>query len=167
MAEMEEWRHLWWNIWRLDATANSVNSSPCSTDMYVPGTALVSTSMACFTDGSITDSAKLEFGKLYLEGEVSTCWKTMQAFLENSTSSDLNMYTAAYTLIREASAVQRLTRYKWTSQTEARLLDLDKACAAVQLALPPWHSNPARSISTGESTSRHFDRLKVLLIILW
>ena len=166
-TEMEEWRHLWWNIWRLDSAANSLNSSPCSTDVYVPGTALVSTSVACITDGNMADIAKPALGRLYLEGEVSTCWKTMQTFLENSTSCDLDMYTAAFTLIREASAVQRLTRYKLTSQSETRLLDLDKACAAIQLALAPSHSNPARSISTGESASRHCGRLRVLLITAW
>jgi hypothetical protein len=166
-SEMEDWRHLWWNIWRLDSAANSLNSSPCSTDTSVPGTALVSTSAACLSNGSVADNAEPASEKLYQEGRVPAIWKTMLSFLEDSTSCGLNMYTAAFTLIREASAVQRLTRYQWTFESEARLLDLDKACAAVPLALPPWYSNPSRSISTGESATQHGDRLRVLLVFTW
>lgn len=164
-SDMEEWRQLWWNIWRLDSTANVLNSSPCSTDTYVSGTALCTKSMNLSTYGAIGVNASVT--KLFLEGNVSNVWKIISKIFEDATSRDVNLYTASFILLREASSLKRSTRFKPSLESQQQLLGIDRAYAAIRLSLPPWYSNPVQNRATFETRYSHQHRLQALLVLSW
>jgi hypothetical protein len=76
-AEQEEWRFVWWIVFKLDCSVNVASVTPFGIDTDTIATALVSTTVENFTAGRAAPSSKFlpnSSQRWILESRGHPCW---------------------------------------------------------------------------------------------
>ena len=154
--DIEDWRLVWWCVYRLDSYANLPVAMP-----YLIDERLVCTSMVRDQEGQRPNQA------IYLPSQPDDLWKLLPDILADSDQASVfNIHIVTETALRHVGrAVGRYMRAPRGSTTST-LVDLERALSALRLALPMNYVHPMRTALMNETRSVHHARLVTLLHML-
>jgi hypothetical protein len=157
-AEREEWRFVWWTVYRLDTTINVIASTPFGVDLQSIRTALVSTSTVAFTRGIVNKSSQA-----FLQTDSVRGWETVQEMLLLDPGDGSHIYLLAVSLLRGVSLCTQRLNTNPTSELLGHMVCLKNAFSHLYAALPSWYFDPSKQ-STEDSDS-HQRRLETLIML--
>jgi hypothetical protein len=160
-GDREDWRLVWWCIYRLDSYANLSAGTPYLVDEGLVGTALAQDQQP-LTHSPDDSSATVE--KLFLPAQPdgldrlasSTAVLTPQNLIFN-----LHIITA--TAMRQCGRALRLFARMPKAERSLALTDIERSLSALRLALPSNYLNPMRNASADETSYQHHARLVTVL----
>lgn len=160
-GDTEDWRLVWWCIYRLDSYANLSAGTPYLVDEGLVGTALAQDQQPR-THSPDESSATVE--KLFLPAQPdgldrlasSTAVLTPQNLIFN-----LHIITA--TAMRQCGRALRLYARRPKDEGSLALIEIERSLSALRLALPSNYLNPMRNASADETSYQHHARLVTVL----
>ncbi|KAJ6034280.1 hypothetical protein N7499_001489 [Penicillium canescens] len=154
--ELEDWRLVWWCVYRLDSYANLSVGTPYLIDETLVNTALIRDQPS----DSLEESQPGRQGQLYLPSQPDRLWELLSAIASDSPQTSLfNIHIITTTATRQVGRVARLNMPGRQGETNAYLADLERRLSALRLALSINYLNPMRNAFTNESGSEHHARL--------
>jgi hypothetical protein len=156
-ADREEWRFVWWAIWKLDSTINVTAVMPFGIDCHTIGSALVSTTVADFTNGITKQST----GTL-LDTDSAKSWRAVREMQSLDPGDGFNIHLLAVSLLRGVSQCQQRLYANSTPEELARMMALRNTFSCMRLALPAWYFNAAKRPSEQFHSHRH--RLETIIM---
>ncbi|OBT98323.2 hypothetical protein VE01_03177 [Pseudogymnoascus verrucosus] len=156
-ADREEWRFVWWAIWKLDSTINVTAVMPFGIDCHTIGSALVSTTVADFTNGITKQST----GTL-LDTDSAKSWRAVREMQSLDPGDGFNIHLLAVSLLRGVSQCQQRLYANSTPEEIARMMALRNTFSCMRLALPAWYFNAAKRPSEQFHSHRH--RLETIIM---
>ncbi|OBT63479.1 hypothetical protein VE03_08093 [Pseudogymnoascus sp. 23342-1-I1] len=156
-ADREEWRFVWWAIWKLDSTINVTAVMPFGIDCHTIGSALVSTTVADFTNGITKQST----GTL-LDTDSAKSWRAVREMQSRDPGDGFNIHLLAVSLLRGVSQCQQRLYANSTPEEIARMMALRNTFSCMRLALPAWYFNAAKHPSEQFHSHRH--RLETIIM---
>jgi hypothetical protein len=156
--ELEEWKCVWWCIYRLDSYSNIITATPFVIEDESIMTALVTSSV----DGTIDRQTSKQISNAFLS-EVEALWKVIAKTKDCSQSFNFNTHIITTSLLREASTARRLYKQNPVERFRSRLLNCKDHVSAVCLALPARFLDPARNALRNELPGAQHARLICIL----
>ncbi|OQE35112.1 hypothetical protein PENCOP_c014G03463 [Penicillium coprophilum] len=149
--DIEEWRSVWWCIYRLDSYSNLSSGTP-----YLIDNSFVNTSLlldACELNG---ESSPLT---LYLPGDSEHLWKLLPTITSNLETRMKNIHIISISAMRQAGLVAGIRLLRPQEEIASHLVKFERHLSALCLALPHGWFNPGRNAFTNESPLDHHARL--------
>jgi hypothetical protein len=156
-TEREEWRFVWWVIWKLDSTINVAAFSPFGIDCQSIGTAMVSTTVADFTNGIVNPSTNT-----LLETDPVKSWKSIRETLAIDPGDGFNVHLVTTMLLRAVSQCQQRLDANCTNEEIQRLMALRNTFSCMRLALPGCYFDGSKGPGEGFYAHRH--RLETIVM---
>ncbi|KAJ5586356.1 hypothetical protein N7450_006143 [Penicillium hetheringtonii] len=154
--ELEDWRLVWWCIYRLDSYANLSVGTPYLIDETFVNTSLIRDQPL----DSLEESQPGRQGQLYLPSRSDRLWELLSAVESDSQqTSSFNIHIITATVMRQVGRVLRLTMLGQQVSTNPYITDLERLLSSLHLALPTNYLNPIRNVSTHEKASEHHARM--------
>ncbi|KAJ5089445.1 hypothetical protein N7532_008129 [Penicillium argentinense] len=159
---LQEWRTLWWFIYRLDSYSNISSGTPFLIDDKFINTSLV---LSFSSSSSGSDGAAPE--NLRMPSNPEFFWKIIPALSSNPETFLQNAHLVAISATRQAGVVLR--HHCVLSKEE--LVDKDfsafeRHLSALRLALPSGWFNPKRNAFSNETQAYHHGRLNSVILLL-
>ncbi|KAI8960649.1 hypothetical protein F5Y11DRAFT_260832 [Daldinia sp. FL1419] len=151
--EIEDWRYVWWCVYRLDSYSNIALGTPFMVDVESINSALIRR--------SLFDEVVSSSPKLYLTDDIDQLWKTSQDVVSNHCGRELNIHILTTAMLRYAGSVMTLKSARKCVDTKTAVLG--GALTSVLLSLPPWYLNPKRNTLVAESDIHHCIRITNIL----
>jgi len=158
-AEKEEWRYVWWAVWRVDSSINVLASSPFGINTCDIHIALPSTCVEDFTNG-ITTRCSGEF----LQADPIKSWRSHRGLQQAVSEDTLNIYFKTVSYNREAIACRQRLRANPTPEMIIEFNNMKSILPYLQVELPTSFFNGAKR-PAGESFDQHRQRLETLLLL--
>lgn len=150
--DLEDWRLVWWCVYRLDSYANLAAGTP-----YLIDEALISTAF-------VRDEQVPPKEKIYLPSQPDRLWELISTITSDSRQTSLfNLHIITVTAMRQVGRMLRLRMLRPRGESP---LDIERCLSSVRLALPTNHHNPTRNAFWNESRSDHHARLVTVLHLL-
>ena len=154
--ELEDWRLVWWCVYRLDSYANLSAGTPYLIDETLVNTSLIRDQPL----DSLEESQPGRQGQLYLPSQPDRLWELLPAIASDSQQTSLfNIHIITTTATRQAGRMLRLIMPGQQGETEAYLTDLERRLSSLRLSLSTNYLNPMRNAFTHERASEHHARL--------
>ncbi|CAK7204899.1 hypothetical protein SEUCBS139899_007661 [Sporothrix eucalyptigena] len=153
--DIQEWRTLWWCIYRLDTYSNLSCGTP-----YLVDDANVLTSMMQGHRASASDDSVPE---LYLPSSIEDMSKVLLAAPLAPDTMLSNIHTITIATLRQAGHVLRLRLKRSQDELVAQVAKAERQLATIRLALPTGWLNPRRNALTNESQVHHHARMITVL----
>jgi hypothetical protein len=154
--ELEDWRLVWWCVYRLDSYANLSAGTPYLIDETLVNTSLIRDQPL----DSLEESQPGRQGQLYLPRQPDRLWELLSAIASDSQQTSLfNIHIITATATRQVGRVLRLIMPGQQGETDAYLTDLERRLSSLRLALSTNYLNPMRNAFTHERASEHHARL--------
>lgn len=151
--DIQEWRSLWWCIYRLDSYSNMSSGTP-----YLIDDALISTSFLQSQTAQQTD-IPYSSQKLYLRPDPDRLLKLLLAApLDPETLLD-NVHNITVATVRQAGLVIRMHLLHSPEGIAAHISKVKRLLATIRLALPPGWLNLGRNAFSNESRVDHHARM--------
>ncbi|KAH8649729.1 hypothetical protein BGZ60DRAFT_422195 [Tricladium varicosporioides] len=147
--DIEEWRSVWWCIYRLDSYSNISSGTPYLIDERLVNTALI-----------VSYHAPQE---IFLPSQPADLWKLIRAVTLNPETLLMNIHIITATAMRQAGLIMRVHFLQAREETIARLANVERHISALRQALPPGWLNPRRNAFSNESHVNHHARLVTVL----
>ncbi|KAH7323171.1 hypothetical protein B0I35DRAFT_194070 [Stachybotrys elegans] len=162
VTDIEEWRLVWWAIYRLDCYNSESSGMPFQINEAVISTALVSDqTFKAFPDTQQSSSP------IRLPTDGLDLWRVISSIdTASPMASVYNLHTLSVTAIRTICREGRslaVTRRPFDPEVLRRL---ERNLATMRLALPANFSNPKRNALSGETRELHQLRLATYLHFL-
>lgn len=157
-AEMQEWRLLWWCIYKIDSYTNLAAGTPYLIDKDFINTALV-------MSHSSTLSSNREVGgsqTVYLPASSESLWEVIPAITADQGTFLANIHIVTVTAMRDVALVGRIHYLRSSADTVEAFSEAGRQLSALRLALPFGWLNTDRNALAGESQSNHHARLATI-----
>jgi hypothetical protein len=158
-AEKEEWRFVWWAVWRVDSSINVLACSPFGINTCDIHIALPSTSVEDFTNGITTPCS----GN-FLQADPIKSWRSHRGLQQAVSEDTLNIYFKTVSYNREAITCRQRLRANPTPEMVADFRNMKSILPYLQVELPTSFFNGAKR-PVGESFDQHRQRLETLLLL--
>ncbi|KAJ9148541.1 Transcription factor [Pleurostoma richardsiae] len=158
--DIQEWRSVWWCIYRLDTYSNISSGTPFLIESDLINTSLVMAHSSPSPGG--TEAPQ----ELYLPSESEGLWKLLSALTSDPETMIMNIHNLTVAATREAGSVTRSHLLRPQEDTIKRLGDVGRHLSALRLALPHGWLNPKRNAFSYESQADHHARLLTILHLL-
>ncbi|EED14952.1 conserved hypothetical protein [Talaromyces stipitatus ATCC 10500] len=158
-AEKEEWRFVWWTVWRLDCTLNVTACAPFGIDEQMIGTALVSTTVEDFTCNIVQTTTFPSIPEM----DPVKFWTSPGGPQVCDAGDGFNIHLFATSLLRAVSECQQRLNIKPTVEDIKRVAALVDILASLHLILPDWFFEPSRRDT--ESVYCHRIRLEIIIML--
>lgn len=146
--DIEEWRLVWWCIYRLDSYSNLSSGTPYLIDEKLANTALVAGHHA---------------QEISLPSHPGDLWKSIQVITSNPETLLINVHTITATAMRQAGLILRVHSLQAQEKTISHITDAERHLSTLRQALPPGWFNPNRNAFSNESHVDHHARLVTVL----
>jgi len=156
--EREEWRFVWWAVWRLDSTINVIATTPFGIDSQSIGTALVSTSVADFTSGIVKKSTQT-----FLQTDPVRGWEVVQELQSLDPGDGSHVYLLGVALLRGVSLCQQRLNTNPAADQLSNMVCLKNAFLHLRVVLPSWYFSTERQST--ERADSHRRRLETLIML--
>lgn len=155
-AEMQEWRSLWWCIYKIDSYTNLAAGTPYLIDKDFINTALMmSESNVASSNGESTESEVV-----YLPTSSQGLWEVIPSLTSDPETFLANIHIVTVTAMRDVALVGRIYFLREHMGTvEEVFKEAERQLSALRLALPFGWLNTDRNALAGESQSNHHARL--------
>lgn len=155
-AEMQEWRLLWWCIYKMDSYTNLAAGTPYLIDKDFINTALVrSQSNTSFSSGESD-----HFDTVYLPTSSQGLWEVIPAITTDPDTFLANILIVTVAAMRDIALVGRLYHLREHKGTvEEAFKEAGRQLSALKLALPFGWLNTDRNALAGETQFYHHARL--------
>lgn len=154
--DMDDWRLLWWCIYRLDSYTNLAAGTPYMVDEDTVLTALV--------EDSVPLSHNARNSSIFLAGRLDCLWEIIPLMESWSDETMLfNMHILTVTAMRRVGQSLRHHLIRRVIDCGDDPLDLDQRLSCLRLALPAHYLNPTRNALRDETPALHHQRLIVVL----
>lgn len=162
--DLEDWRLVWWFIYRLDSYVNLAAGTPYLIDERLVDTAIL-------RDRDLNYSPDIHEGdlkqKLYLPSRPDDLSKLIPAITSDPYwSSALNLHIVTSTATRQVGRALQLQMLRRQENTTSCLTELERRLSALRLALPANYLNPIRNSFSHETSADHHARLVSILHML-
>ncbi|KAF2008466.1 NAD(P)-binding protein [Aaosphaeria arxii CBS 175.79] len=158
--DVDEWRAVWWCIYRLDSYSNLASGTPYLIDEDLISTSLILRSPA---QSQITDN---DFPQILLSAEPENLWKFLPSIISHPESLISNIHNITVTMMRQAAYLNRICPVRPKEEAIERVVNVKRQLSALRLALPPGWLNPKRNAFSYESHADHHARLVTVLHLL-
>ncbi|KAJ3466679.1 hypothetical protein MRS44_004243 [Fusarium solani] len=162
--DCEDWRLVWWFVYRLDTYANLSSGTP-----YLIDDRLVRTALICDQESDCLPESRRSHQKprLYLPPHPDGLWELVPAITSASHQTSLfNLHIITATATRQAGRALQSHMIGAPDETVASLADLERRLSALRLSLPKNYLNPMRNAFSNETHSGHHARLITVLHLL-
>jgi hypothetical protein len=159
-AELQEWRLVWWCVYRLDSYSNLSTGTPYLVEQDNIYTALIQGSLDCVFE------APPVLDKLYIPPDPIDLWKIMPSVVSEAETSLFNLHIVTAAALRQVGSATRVQYLRPPEEIVARLRDIERSHSALRLALPTNYLNPYRNAFANESSSDHHARLVTVFHLL-
>lgn len=152
--DREDWRLVWWCVYRLDSYSNLSSGTPYLVDEGHINTGLVR-----------KDGQQQQRQPLLLPSQPEDLWELIPAMASDSKETlHFNLHIITATAMRQVGRAlrARLTRL----DAGASLADIERNLSALRLALPMHYLNPMRNAFADETKFDHHARLVSVLHLL-
>ncbi|KAH7070557.1 hypothetical protein BKA63DRAFT_518727 [Paraphoma chrysanthemicola] len=158
--DMEEWRAVWWCIYRLDSYSNLASGTPYLISEDLVATAFILRNVSQSFEE--TDSVP----QLLLSSHPENIWKLISTLSSYPGTTIANIHNITTTMMRQVGSLTRVYQVRPVEETNAKITEVERRFSALRLALPPNWLNPKRNAFSGERTLEHHERL-VTNLQLW
>ncbi|CEL03782.1 Putative Dehydrogenase [Aspergillus calidoustus] len=146
--DIQEWRTLWWRLYRLDAYSNLASGTP-----YLIDDAIINTSFSLSHQATNTSQAIL------LPPNGNGLSALLPAITSDPETLLDNIHNITAATLRQAGVVLRMRMLKWQAGILAQVSLVERQLTTLRLALPPGWLNPRRSAFSNEAPINHHARL--------
>lgn len=157
VRDKEEWRLVWWCIFRLDTHSNIATAAPFVIGLNSIKTALVPSS-SCALMGNQLQPGSL----IFLAEDTESISDTVYEIFSIGEAVTINMYIVAITIVREAAGLHTLAKQGCSGKLFSRLEALGQHIYNTYLALPASFTNMSRQILLSETPVEYNARLVCL-----
>lgn len=155
-ADLQEWRLLWWCIYKIDSYTNLAAGTPYLIDRNFINTALMMTQ----SNTSASNGKSNEPKAVYLPTSSQGLWDVIPALTSNPDTFLANLHIVTVTAMRDIALVGRIYFLcEHTGTVEEALNEAGRQLSALRLALPFGWLNTDRNALAGETQSNHHARL--------
>ncbi len=164
--DLEDWRLVWWFIYRLDSYVNLSSGTPYLIDERGVKTGLLS---AQHQDGQAEQSQQGALKpELYLQSRPNDLWRLVPIITSGPPAAMLpNLHIVSSTATRQVGrALQQCMMMIPSAETPDTLTEAEGCLSALRLSLPRDYLNPTRNAFLEESRSDHHARLVTVLHLL-
>lgn len=155
--EIQEWRSVWWCIYRLDSYSNLSSGTPNLIDHQFVNTSLI------LDHSDQSSSGKTIPQEVHLPSDYADLWKLLSVFALSPKTFLKNVHILSIAAMRQtAAAIRRHFSRPREDMTES-LADVKRQLSTLSLSLPPGWFNPARNAFADESHDDHHARLVTVL----
>lgn len=154
--ELQEWRLLWWCIYKIDSYTNLAAGTPYLIDKDFINTALVMSLSNTSASSGTSDNSR----PVYLPISSQGLWEVIPEITSDPDTFLANIHIVTVTAMRDIALVGRiyfLREHKGT--VEEAFNEAGRQLSALRLALPFGWLNTDRNALAGESQSSHHARL--------
>ncbi|KAJ5106617.1 hypothetical protein N7456_003292 [Penicillium angulare] len=155
--EIQEWRSLWWCIYRLDTYSNLSSGTPYLVDDTVIRTSFVRSHL----NQALVNADDLQ--ELYLPPNIEDLSKILLAIPLAPETLLKNFHNITIAVLRQAGLVIRLHLLRSKENMVAQVLKVERQLTTIRLALPPGWLNPRRNALSNESHVDHHARTITVL----
>ncbi|GAD93915.1 hypothetical protein ANI_1_936034 [Paecilomyces variotii No. 5] len=152
-ADIQEWRSLWWCLYRLDTYSNLSAGTP-----YLIDDSVINTS---FNLGHNQDP----FEGICLPPNSEGLSKLLPAILSETETLLTNVHNIIIAIIRQAGLVVRMHLLRWKDGIVAQVTNVERQLATLRLALPLGWLNPRRNAFSDERPADHHARLITIFLL--
>lgn len=145
--DLDEWRALWWCIYRLDTYSNLASGTP-----YLIDDTVINTSF------NISQRKSASHG-IFLPPNSDNLSQLLPTITLNPETLLNNIHNITVATLRQAGLVIRMHLLRWQEGIAAQVTKVDRQLTALRLALPPGWLNPRRNAFTNETPIDHHERL--------
>ena len=147
--DIQEWRALWWRIYRLDTYSNLASGTP-----YLIDDAVIHTSF------SLSPAKSAFHGGTLLLPPNSECIPQLLPAVTSDPETLLdNIHNITIATMRQAGLVLRMHMLRWRDGIVAQVANVERLLTTLRLALPPGWLNPRRNAFANERPVDHHARL--------
>jgi hypothetical protein len=155
--EVEEWRLIWWAIYRMDSYANNSSGTPFAIDERCVYTALASEPVEHLRP------RQDDRPKLCLPSKPENLWKLASSVLADPDTANFNLHILTTTVFRQAGQVLRNREILPHDEAQEQLEEVDKSFSSLRLALPARYMDPNHNAFWNESSFDYHQRLANIL----
>ncbi|CEJ58407.1 hypothetical protein PMG11_07063 [Penicillium brasilianum] len=155
--DIQEWKSLWWCLYRLDTYSNISSGTPYLVDDSVICTSLIQ-SHAVQPSGASNNSSEL-----FLQPKSEDLSKVLLAASSSPETLLMNVHNITTAILRQAGLVFRLNLPRSQEAIGAQVAKVERQLATIRLALPPGWLNPRRNAFSDESHADHHARTITVL----
>lgn len=145
--DIQEWRALWWRIYRLDTYSNLASGTPNLID-----DAGINTSLSCSRANNTSQGILLPPTSDGLSALLPAITSDPDTLLDN-------IHNLTIATMRQVGRVVRMHMLRWQSSILAQVSHVERQLTTLRLALPPGWLNPRRSAFSNEPPADHHARL--------
>lgn len=154
--ELQEWRLLWWCIYKIDSYTNLAAGTPYLIDKDFINTALMMSHPRTLSLNGRADDSKT----VYLPTSSQGLWEVIPALTSDPDTFLANIHIVTVTAMRDIALVGRVYFLReHTGTVEEAFNEAGRQLSALRLALPFGWLNTDRNALAGESQSNHHARL--------
>jgi hypothetical protein len=155
--EADNWRRLWWCIYRLDSYANLAAGTPYMVDEGSIHTALIQDAAS---SAELQDQHMASLTLLFLPPRLSYLKDLIPSIVcQSEQTADFNLHLLTVTLMRQIGRGLRQNILSRGEITNPSTADLENQLSVLRLALPTHYLNPMRNALQGETHLMHHARL--------
>ncbi|KAJ5371013.1 uncharacterized protein N7496_007105 [Penicillium cataractarum] len=152
--DLQEWRSLWWCLYRLDAYSNLSSGTPYLIDDTVIRTSFIQSHTAAITNA---------YPELFLPPNSEDLSKVLLATSSSPETLLRNVHNITIAILRQAGLVIRLNLLRSQEGIVSQVAKVERQLATIRLALPPGWLNPRRNAFSNESHADHHARTITVL----
>jgi hypothetical protein len=156
--EIQEWRSVWWCIYRLDSYSNLSSGTPNLIDHQFVNTSFI---LDHFDQSSSGEDTTQE--EVHLPSDYADLWKLLSVFSSSPKTFLKNVHILSIVAMRQTAAAIRMHFSRPRMDMTGSLADLQRQLSTLSLSLPPGWFNPARNAFANESHDDHHARLVTVL----
>ncbi|QGA21365.1 hypothetical protein EYB26_009075 [Talaromyces marneffei] len=154
-AEMQEWRLLWWCIYKVDSYTNLAAGTPYLINKDFINTALLTSQSSTILSNGGSNDCK----EVYLPTSSEDLWEVIPALTSNPDTFLANIHIVTVTAMRDVALVGRIYFLRAHADTVEAFSEAGRQLSALRLALPFGWLNTDRNALAGESQPNHHARL--------
>lgn len=155
--DIQEWKSLWWCLYRLDAYSNISSGTPYLIDDTVIRTSFIQSHTV--EPSGITNTSS----ELFLPPNSEDLSKVLLAAPSSPETLLRNVHNVTIAILRQAGLVIRLNLLRSQEGIVAQVAKVERQLATIRLALPPGWLNPRRNAFSNESHTDHHARTITVL----
>ncbi|KAJ5928469.1 hypothetical protein N7466_007425 [Penicillium verhagenii] len=158
--EIQEWRSVWWCIYRLDSYSNLSSGTP-----YLIEHQFVNTSFILdYSHHSPGDSATPQ--EVHLPSDYADLYKLLPVFALSPKTFSKNVHLLSIAAMRQTGTAKRMHFARPRDDMTESLANIQRQISTLSLSLPPGFFNPARNAFANESHEDHHARLVTVLHLM-
>ncbi|EED13285.1 fungal specific transcription factor, putative [Talaromyces stipitatus ATCC 10500] len=154
-ADLQEWRSLWWCIYKIDSYMNFASGTPYLIDRDFTNTGLTMSQQFLLSANEGVNGPQ----PVYLPPSSRGLWEVLPALGSDPDTFLANIHIITVTVVRDIASVGRILVLHLDGDILPPFSEIERQLSALRLALPPGWLNPDRNAFAGESQGDHHARL--------